>query len=559
VDALLTTLRGLGPVRLGLIGALVVAVLGVLIYSISRLTAPDMALLYGDLDMTEGAQIVSKLETMGVPVEIRSGGSQIYVPSDQVLRLRMSVAETGLPSGGSIGYEIFDRSDVLGSTSFVQDVNLLRALEGELARTIRALQPVATARVHIVLPKRELFSRERQTPTASVVLKMKGGNRLNQPQAQAIQQLLASSVPGLMADQVAIIDDRGMLIARGEGKDPSAIAQGYEETRKSYEMHIARIVESLLEKSLGEGKVRTEVSVEMDLDRMTEQSEVFNPDGQVIRSTQNSSEVDKNQNGGAGGATTFQNTLPNTASGTASGQQGTRSDSQKSEETVNYEISKTMKTYVKELGGVKRLSVAVLVDGEYRDATYTPKTPAELLQIEKLVKAAVGFKADRGDAVEIVNMRFSSESQGDLASLGSSFLGLGQQDTVRLIELLILGAVIALVGLFVIRPLASRMLDRANPALASGHPGDILNNLGGLEGTSDGASGVPGAPGGAPGSQGSELQPAGGELSDEEVVDMENDQIIGKMRMRNLKKIESLIDQNPEDAAAVIRTWMRQS
>ncbi|MGL5719368.1 MAG: flagellar basal-body MS-ring/collar protein FliF [Alphaproteobacteria bacterium] len=554
MDALLTTLRGLGPVRLGLMGALFIAVLGFLIYSISSLTAPNMALLYGELDIAEGAQIVSKLESMGVPVEIKAGGSQVYVPEDQVLRLRMNMAETGIPSGASIGYEIFDRSDVLGSTSFVQDVNLLRALEGELARTIRALQPVATARVHIVLPKRELFSREQQKPTASVVLKMKGGAKLSQAQAQAVQQLLASSVPGLMADQVAIIDDRGTLIARGEGKDPSSVALGYEETRKSHEMNIARIVESLLEKSLGVGKVRAEVSVEMDLDRMTEQSEVFNPDGQVIRSTQNSSEKDRNQSGGAD-ATTFQNTLPNAASGGGAGKQGNQSDSQKSEETVNYEISKTMKTYVKELGGVKRVSVAVLIDGDYRKdekgvEKYTPKTPAELSQIEKLVKAAVGFKADRGDAVEIVNMRFSSESQSDLAALGTSFLGLDQKDIVYLIELLILGAVIALVGVFVVRPLVARMMDMSKPALVEGQQEGILGNL------DDPGSNSAGVPDG----QGTELQPADMDNPfDDEVVDVGNVQIIGKMRMANLKKIEMLIEEHPEDAVSVIRTWMRQS
>ncbi|MGL4371925.1 MAG: flagellar M-ring protein FliF C-terminal domain-containing protein, partial [Alphaproteobacteria bacterium] len=206
---------------------------------------------------------------------------------------------------------------------------------------------------------------------------------------------------------------------------------------------------------------------------------------------------------GGADATTFQNTLPNAASGGGAGKQGNQSDSQKSEETVNYEISKTMKTYVKELGGVKRVSVAVLVDGDYRKdekgvEKYTPKTPVELSQIEKLVKAAVGFKADRGDAVEIVNMRFSSESQSDLAALGTSFLGLDQKDIVHLIELLILGAVIALVGVFVVRPLVARVMDMSKPALVEGQQEGILGNL---DDPGNNSAGVPDG-------QSTELQPA---------------------------------------------------
>lgn len=551
VDTLLTTLKGLGPVRLGLLGALAVVVLGVLIYSVSRLGSGDTALLYGDLDMTESAQIVSKLETMGVPVEIKAGGTQLYVPADQVLRLRMSMAESGLPSGGSIGYEIFDRSEVLGSTSFVQDVNLLRALEGELSRTIRSLQPVASARVHIVLPKRELFSRDRQNPTASVVLKMKGNLRLNRSQAQAIQQLIASSVPGLMADQVAIIDDRGTLIAKGEGKDPAAAAAGYEETRKSYEIHIARVVESLLEKSLGPGRVRAEVSVEMDLDRLTEQSETFNPDGQVVRSTQNSAEKEQNQNG-AQGATTFQNTLPNAATGGGGG--GARSDSQKSEETINYEISKTMKTYVKEFGGVKRLSVAVLVDGDYRkndkgEETYVPKPEAEIEQIEKLVKAAVGFKTDRGDTVEIVNMRFSTKKAPDLDA-DTTFLGLGQQDIVRLIEMFILAAAIALVALFVVRPLLNRMLDMSKPALAEGVE---------LGGVAQGATDQKGAEQAGEDAAKSDALMENSQAIVEGEAGEEMRELLAKMDTMDLKQIEELIQAQPEGAASILRTWMRQN
>src|SRR5690606_8722568 len=151
-----------------------------------RVTSPSLALLYGNLDIRDSGQIVSKLEAMKVPYELTGNGSQMLVPEDQVLRLRMTMAEAGLPSGGSIGYEIFDRSEALGTTSFVQNINHLRALEGELARTIRSLDDVQSARVHLVLPKREVFSREHREPSASIVLRTRGG-RLDAAQVRAIQ------------------------------------------------------------------------------------------------------------------------------------------------------------------------------------------------------------------------------------------------------------------------------------------------------------------------------------------------------------------------------------
>ena len=172
--------------RLILLFAVGLALVGFLIFLASRLTSPNMALLYGDLSAEDSSQIVSKLEGMAVPYELVGGGTQVMVPSNQVLRLRVGLAEQGLPRGGSIGYEIFDRSESLGVTNFVQNVNLLRALEGELARTISSISMIQSARVHLVVPKRELFSREKNDPRASIILKMQSSHRLGQQQILAI-------------------------------------------------------------------------------------------------------------------------------------------------------------------------------------------------------------------------------------------------------------------------------------------------------------------------------------------------------------------------------------
>lgn len=199
MGSLLDTLKNLGLVRLALIASVALASLGGFYYVASKFSKPEMSLLYSELDLGDAGRIVTRLEATGTVVEVRGNGSQIFVPSDQVARLRMEMAEAGLPKGGSVGYEIFDQNDTFGTSTFVQDINHVRALEGELARTIISLSSVAGARVHLVLPKREIFSRESQEPSASIVLRLRGPGRLNNAKVEAIQHLVASAVPGLYA------------------------------------------------------------------------------------------------------------------------------------------------------------------------------------------------------------------------------------------------------------------------------------------------------------------------------------------------------------------------
>src|SRR5690606_39076012 len=226
VNALVQTLRNLGPLRLAALGGVGLALIGFFVYLTARLATPEMALLYGDLEMTDSAEIVARLESMGVPYRLRRAGSEILVPADQALRLRMAMAEEGLPSGGAVGYEIFDRVDSLGTTSFVQEVNRLRALEGELARTIRSISQVKSARVHLVIPRRELFSRERSEPGASIILMMERGAALERSQVLAIQHLVAAAVPRLKPSAISIVDDHGTLLARGTEDDPTTLLTG---------------------------------------------------------------------------------------------------------------------------------------------------------------------------------------------------------------------------------------------------------------------------------------------------------------------------------------------
>ena len=212
MNSLSDTLRSLGPARLGIILTVAASTIAFFIYLTSRLSTPDMALLYADLDVQDSGQIVSRLEQMEVSYKLARDGSQIHVPSDQVGRMRVAMAEDGLPSGGSIGYEIFDRSEGLGTTKFVQNVNHLRALEGELSRTIRSIARVKQARVHLVLPERRLFTRDRQEPTASIMIITQGAQRLEKRQVLAIQHLVAAAVPGLKPAMISIVDNKGALL-----------------------------------------------------------------------------------------------------------------------------------------------------------------------------------------------------------------------------------------------------------------------------------------------------------------------------------------------------------
>ncbi|HYZ63145.1 MAG TPA: flagellar basal-body MS-ring/collar protein FliF, partial [Acetobacteraceae bacterium] len=314
MTAMLAGLRALGPLRLGAMAAVALVCLGLLGFLAFRGGEGPMALLYADLDLREAGQVVEQLDKAHIARQIEAGGSRILVPADQVGRARLLLAKEGLPSGGSIGYEIFDRSDGLTANSFQQGISQTRALEGELARTIRTIQGVRAARVHLVLPRREPFARERQEAQASVVLTMAGAARLDREGVQSILNLISAAVPGLRPQNIAMVDSRGNLLARaGQPTGPAAAAQSGEELKRATELRLSRAVEEMLERSLGPGRVRAEAAVDLDFDQVRETQERFDPEGQVIRSQQNS--TDSSRNTEAAPSVSVQNNLPNADAG----------------------------------------------------------------------------------------------------------------------------------------------------------------------------------------------------------------------------------------------------
>ena len=562
MEQLIESLKNFGVVRLAVVAALIIGMGSGMHYLTSRLGDPEMALLYANLDLADAGKIVSKLESTGVEAEIRGGGTEVYVPASKVARLRMEMAEAGLPRGGSMGYELFDKTDSLGTSGFVQDINHVRALEGEIARTISTLAQVESARVHLVLPRRELFSRDRQEPSASIMLRLQGPGKLQQSRVQAIQHLVASAVPGLVPEKVSIVDDRGNLLARGDSNADITSAATLEEMRLAQENRLSQTIESLLEKHVGMGKVRAEVSMQMDMDRTTENSEEYNPDGQVVRSQQTVEEGDSSTEGGAVTAN-VQNAQPGAGAGAGGG--GGKSSSNRKEETVNYEISKKIKTFVKETGTVKKLSVAVMVDGTYKgegkDAKYEARTPEEMKQLKTLVQNAIGYNEERGDKVEVINMQFAPVDVSSAEESSDSFLSFTHPDIVRLIESLIIGVMGLLMLLMVIKPLLVRLLESLVPSKAlvpafegNALPGGAQPALANHMIAPENNMASPAANyGGTPPLQAAQNQDA---LALEKMINLQ--QIEGQVRESTLKTVSGIIDSKPEEAVNVVRGWMQE-
>ena len=546
MNSLFELLRGLGSGRLIAMGGMAAGLVGFFIYIAVQVGTPPMALLYGGLDLEDSADIATTLDGMGIPYEVLGNGSQIMVQEDDVARLRLTLASEGLPTGGNVGYEIFDQGGALGTTSFVQEVNLVRALEGELARTIRTLDLVAGARIHLVLPKRELFQRDTRDPSASVILTMRGGRRLEAGQVLAIQHLVAAAVPELMPSQISIIDDQGALLARADEEDIAGDGRTgrIDEFRIAFERRLKTNIETMLERSLGTGKVWAEVSVDLNHDQVTKNEEFFDPNGQVARSTQTIEDANEARDARGAQPVTVAQNLPD-AEGAGNNAGVNEINSLRTEETVNFEITRTMTETVTNAGALTRLSVAVMVDGTYigiaPEDSYVARSEIEVEQITELVRSAVGFDANRGDQVSVINMQFARMEAPEVVEV-ETFLGLGRDDYFRVAELMIFAIIAMLVVLLVLRPLVSRALSIAQAVAQAAAAEQAAEAQ--LIAQQQAALGAPGMEGAEPVSE------------VEQMIDLA--QVEGRVRASSLKKVGELVDDHPEEALAIIRNWLYQ-
>lgn len=554
MDGILQLLKNMGTNKIVALVATGVMMLVLFFFITSRVATSPMSPIYSDLSMEDSGKVVAELERMNVPYELRANGTQIVVPNDQVLRLRLTMAQQGIPSGGSIvGYEIFDRSEAMGTSSFVMNINMLRALEGELARTITVVSQVESARVHLVIPKPELFKQDRVEPTASVMLKLKGVSELDKVQIQSITNLLATAVPGLKPSKVTIIDSKGTLLAGGAGDahDMGTAATTAESFRLGFEGRMKTTLETLLEKSVGTGKVKVTVNADIDFDRVVTNSEVFDPNGQVARSVQTGEEKELASEKEGRENTTVANNLPNNQA--TQNNSGSNRTIEKTDETTNFEISKTVTNQVQESGKVKKLSVAVLVDGTYTKdpdgkEVYTPRPEEERKQLETLVKSAVGFDEKRGDKVEIVNMPFMAAD--DIAT-SQTWLEWFKQVFPGLLQTLVYGGIALAVIFLVIRPLIKRIIETTLATSGTDELVDQSSPLLALQ--TAGGGGTPRLAQAGAGDGGATAAAFAPEPQEEASVDLSR--ITGRVKSSTYNKLNELVEKHPDEALNVMRQW----
>jgi flagellar M-ring protein FliF len=551
MKSVLAGLGTLGPFRLAALAMVAVGTLGILAFLTLHRTTDHFALLYSELDVREAAQIADSLDRQHIAHQVGRDGTQILVPVDQVARARLQLAKESLPSGGSIGYEIFDRTDGFTANQFQQNMNQLRALEGELGRTIRAIDGVRAARVHLVLAKREPFARDRQEAQASVMLTTAGAGRLDHESIQAIVNMVAAAVPGLRPGNISVVDSRGELLARaGDPANQADTAAHAEELRHGIELRMSRAVETMLERSLGPGHVRAEASVDMNFDRVNESEEKYDPDGQVVRSTQTS--TDNSRTTEQNNSVSVQNNLPNADAGsTPGGSQDARQD-----ETTNYEIGRIVRSSVHDQAVVRRISLAVMVDGvQQRGAdgkmSWQPRSQEELDRIGRLVKSAVGFDQKRGDQLEVVNMRFAGDdAEVAPAPAGMFGTGLDKADLLPLAQSLVMGLVATLALFLVLRPMVARLTSIPDGTLA------LADGGAGFGASQNAAETRPLLAGSHDGGGMKMLTGPQDAVASEELVNMAN--VDGQMRASSVRRLTDLVERHPEESLSIVRGWMQQ-
>ena len=544
VGGFTAALQKFGIGRLAAVLGVAAGVTAVLVAVMLRMgQAPD-ALLYSNLDLREAGEITTALQQAGIKYTSKGDGSTVMVNRDDVGTARMLIAGKGLVTSGSVGYEIFDNQSVLGQTEFQQQLNEQRALQGELSRTIMSMRGITAARVHITMPRREMFTSAAGEPTAAVLVGL-GGRDLTSDQVRAIRNLVASSVPNLKPDRVTVADQNNRTLAAGsdDGTFSSASAA---ETKGNTEAQLQSRIKDIVEGVVGIGAARVQVTADIDQSRSTTQEQKFDPDGQVVRSTTANGSQSSDTTGQNDGGVTAANNIPGGAPPATTPAGATSAENA---ETTNYEISNTTTTTTKEPGEVKKLAVAVAVDGKWTPAadgkgepTYAPRTAEEIAQIKSLVAAAAGIDEARGDKIEVINVRFNHDTgiAGGLEGK-SSLLDFSRTDVMRLIELGILAVVALLLIFFVLRPLLKTAGGAAPGAVAAAPAGLPVATV---TTTVIGADGQP---------QLVQL-PAPNEM--DQKIDIAR--IEGQVKASSVKKVADFVQAHPDEAAGILRNWVAE-
>jgi flagellar M-ring protein FliF len=418
--------------------------------------------LYTQMAPADAGEVVAALDARKIPYRLSANGTTILVPRDKIYTTRIDLATQGLPNGGGIGFELFDNLK-LGMTEFAQTVNYQRALQGELVRTINGLSEVESSRVHLVMPEKSLFIEDEHPASASVILKLKGGRFLTKDQVQGIVNLVSSSVSQLPPEKVTVVDSNGKLLAGHEDpNDVGSISNDQLDFQARVERGIETRVTTMLENVLGKEKAIVRVAAELDFIRQEKTEELYLPDNQVVRSEQNYNEASNRATNGPAG-------IPGLAANITQGQKTTTGAAttdgfRKTDNTTNYEIGKVTSHQVMPTGKLKRLSVAVVVDGSYETTpaeaegeaptlAYVPRSDEEMAKLENIVKRAVNFDQVRGDQVEVVNISFAARQGKSVDTTEAPGFLDGLAKYAYLLKYLIAGGFLVFSYLIVIKPL----------------------------------------------------------------------------------------------------------
>lgn len=502
-----------------------------------RSPAAEMGYLYTDLDPSAAKAVTDKLSAQGVPFQLSPDGSSVMAPANKLAELRMGMASEQL--GGKVGYEVLDAEQPFGISSSRAKLNETRAIEGELAKSVESLERVSRARVHLVMPERAMFETERRKASASVTVTTTG--RLEPESVQAIRHLVASAVPGLTPDGVAVVDQSGALLARaGEGGGTGS--SEIDARQASVEARLRSEVENMVAALVGDGKVRASVSAVLERDQVREQAETYDPDAQVVARQVTVESADRNDENGAGaqGATVATQLPENEGPITGDGGESRRSSRDETSEDITYQNSRTEKLSIRSPGRIARLTVAVMIDGG-------PKRlqPAEIQRIQRLVENAVGFDAERGDSVVVENMSFLvPEESGEFSLAESLPFGLTIEHILDLLKYALLaGAVLWAVRM--LRPktetAASAVADEAEPANLLETPEVAALAQRAADGDEEALR------------EFQQLRNPDGSLLDDEIALAEID---GRIKLSALRRIGDVIAAGPAESASVIRQWM---
>ncbi len=537
------------------LGGAVVGLLAALFLGLGSVSRPDYAPLYQNLTLSNAGTIEATLAGAGFDVQTAADGTSVSIPREDHARARMVLAESGVPIDGDMGWELFDQQNGLAMNTFMQKVNRLRALEGELARSVQTLEGVQSARVHLVIPEREPFSRDVPTPRASVIVRAAPGRTVSRKQAISIRNLIASSVAELDLNRVTVLSTTGETILAETNEGDSQVTM---QTRKTaIEDRLAREIQDILTARVGAGNARVRVNAELTTTREVIVENSYNPDQQVVRSTENTTESQSGTEGA--GNVGVENNLPAALGG---GEDGATSRRSSSEETVTYEIGNTRREIIKEAGELRRLSVAVLVNGVYTvdgsDVAYSERETEELTRLSELVKSAVGFDAGRGDLVSVDSMRFMDYSMEVSEPVSLSPMQQIARNIVPIIRGLLALAIVGLIVIFGVRPLLRQMSEPSEASDPVALPAEGAESEAGLiEGavtpiTGDMAVSPDSTLEAVP-----EASTVGG--SDERQPEPQfvtTTGIKGELLKSKVEHLQSMAEEQPEQVVRVLKSWL---